>query len=280
MAVLDDPRSRPSRDALVRGLLAHGRFTEALQAARRFVELDPDLAAARQLLAYALTVNGDAAGAALAIDSLTEGAAKDAPAHERAARALEAVGDEQRACAHWRSLAELRRSDDAAAFEALRCRARVFGQSESVLKEIRDLARRPPRLEQLTERVTSGQVPRFDPVSGNMPIAASVRCSPSDQACPAVILIAPDGSVASPWTPPSARTPMGVAAAAAVRDGTYRMLLVGGATDANGEVEIRALETAGKFPFSSAGAVQTIAVTTISGVADFPFGGYWDYVGG
>lgn len=280
-AVVDDPRSRPRHDALVRGLIAHGRFSEALQAARRFVELDPDLASARLLLAYALSVNGDAKGAVLAIDSLTEGAAHDAQAHERAARGLEAVGDEQRACAHWRSLAELKRTDDIAAFEALRCRARVLGQELEVLGEILALARKTPRLEQLAEQVASGQVPRFEPQPANLPMAASARCSGERQwACPDIILVAPDGSVAAPWVTPSARSPLGTAAMASVRDGAYRVVLVGGALDAKGEVEIRVWQTVGKFPFSSGARVRTIAASTISGVADFPFGGYWDYGGG
>src|SRR5262249_31106852 len=72
-AALDqNPSSRKRYEDLARGLIAHGRFEEALATARRFVAMDPDLPVARELLAYAAVTNDDAPLAAASIDTQTE----------------------------------------------------------------------------------------------------------------------------------------------------------------------------------------------------------------
>lgn len=87
---------------------------------------------------------------------------------------------------------------------------------------------------------------------------------PADDGCPSPIVLAPDGSLAAPWLPPSTRGAAGSAAFPSLRQGTYRTLLVGGADDARGEVSIRALGAARTIRFAR-GGLQTIASTVVFG---------------
>ena len=125
-AVADADKSRKAHEALIRGLLRRGRFVDALGAAKTFVELDPDLPIARELLSYAAAALGDGKTAVAAVDALSETDARSVKVHVRAARAFESIGDERRACAHWRSLAELAPKNEEVVAEALRCRGRVW----------------------------------------------------------------------------------------------------------------------------------------------------------
>jgi Ca-activated chloride channel family protein len=131
------PESRTKQDALLRGLLARGRFEEALTAARVFVEADPDFPAALDLLSYAAIASGDRETALRAVDAVVETSALSLKAHIRAARGFEAAGDERRACAHWRSLAELDDQDEWR-YQALRCRARTLGDREAAAVDARE----------------------------------------------------------------------------------------------------------------------------------------------
>src|SRR5207244_2593940 len=96
-AVDQNGASRQRHEALVRGLLSRGRFAEALVAARRFADLDPDAQIARDLLAAAAAATGDAELARTALDAGLEASPRNADLHGRAARAFEAAGDEARA---------------------------------------------------------------------------------------------------------------------------------------------------------------------------------------
>src|SRR5262249_54741916 len=125
--------SRQRHEALIRGLLTRGRFSEALHAARRFADLDPDLPRARELLAQAAAAAGDAELARAALGAEVESAPRSYDLHARVARAFEAAGDERRACAHFRSMLELRPAEGEAAYEALRCEARI-GDRDRALK--------------------------------------------------------------------------------------------------------------------------------------------------
>src|SRR6185369_16282820 len=136
-ALEQNTSSRKRYEDLVRGLLARGRFEEALKTARRFVAMDPDLLVARELLAYAAVTNDDASLAAASIDTQAETDPTSVKWHVRGARAFEALGDERRACAHWRSLGGLQPQSDEFAFESLRCRARVMDDRDAVLSEMR-----------------------------------------------------------------------------------------------------------------------------------------------
>lgn len=257
------PDSRKKHEALVRGLLLNGRFAAALAAANRFVQLDPDLATARELLAYAAIAVGDRALASAAVDALVENAPTEAKAQGRAARAFEALGDEARACAHWRSLAELLPTSDSALFEALRCRARVLGDRDAALRDARAVSKPGPLLQKLGPLLESGQIPAFGRSSGSAgQLETTLTCSPAAD-CPYVIVITPTGTVFSPWTPGLGRSSPTSFAFSGLLSGVYRVLLVGGAPSASGQVEVRALNARNTFPFAP-GHPKSLAFTQVT----------------
>ena len=125
-------------------------FRRGLAAARRFVSLDPDLPVARELLAYAAVTNDDPALAAASIDTQTETDPTSVKWHVRGARSFEALGDERRACAHWRSLVELSPKSDEFAYEALRCRGphprrSRLARRRAIPRAVEQASRRPRR---------------------------------------------------------------------------------------------------------------------------------------
>jgi Ca-activated chloride channel family protein len=261
-AVEEQSGSRQRHEALIRGLILRGRFADALVAARRFAELDPDLGKAGELYAAAAAAAGEPALARTALDGEVELAADSVELHTRAARAFEAAGDEPRACAHWRSLAELRPRADDLRYQAWRCRARL-GDREAVLGETAALERPGKPLTALLASLRAGAVPAYDLASASPgEMEATVRCADGSPRCPDVVVVKPSGDVVSPWTP-SARVSAHSAALASVPDGTYRTLLVGGAPDARGEVTLRAFSGSRTFRFER-GGLQTVASTTVT----------------
>jgi Vault protein inter-alpha-trypsin domain/von Willebrand factor type A domain len=257
------PSSRKHHEALVRGLLLRGRFASALSAAQRFVELDPDSAVARELLAYAAVATGDPKLATAAVDALTEAAPNELKAQGRAARSFEALADEARACAHWRSVLELAPTSDSALFEALRCRARVMGDREAALRDAKAVAKPGPLVSKLLPLLESGQIPPFEKSSGSVgQFEVSLSCEPKTD-CPYVIVITPTGTVFSPWTPALGRSSMTSFAFSGLLTGVYHVLLIGGAPTAKGQVEVRALNARNSFAFAP-GHLPTIASTQVT----------------
>ena len=264
-AVADADRSRKAHTALVRGLLRWGRVEEALQAAVRLSEMDPDLPAGRELLSYAATLANDGPRAAAAVEAMAETTARAAKTHARAARAFEALGDEPRACAHWRSLAELTPGDDVAMHESLRCRARVFGDAKSVLEEARGIQKPGKLVTALIPKLESGNVPAFDSsLSAAGQMEAKIECEGDGDGCPLVVVIAPNGSVFSPWTPSDGRSGKSSVAFSGLTDGLYRTVLVGGSPGSKGKVTVRALDRTQTFPFEGTGKVQTLITTSVT----------------
>jgi Ca-activated chloride channel family protein len=272
-ALRENDRSRQRHEALIRGLLVRGRFPEALGAARRFVEIDPDLPRARELLGYAAAAQGEGELCRSAVDAQVEIAPTSVDLHQRAARAFEAAGDEPRACAHFRSLLELTPGADEARFQALRCRARL-GEREAAQREAAALDKPGPLVTQLLAALASGAAPAWDG-SRQSPgqFEASLRCADGVESCPIVAILTPSGAVISPWTPASARSAPGAAAFTDVPEGRYRTLLIGGAPDARGELTLRTFASRRTFPVSR-GGLQTLALTTVSTPA-VSFGGRW-----
>lgn len=257
------PESRKRHEALVRGLLQRGRFAAALSAAERFVDLDPDLAIARELLSYAAVATGDKKRAATAVDAITESDPKALKAHGRAARAFEALGDELRACAHWRSMFELAPGSDAALFESLRCRARVLADRAPALADARAVVRPGPLLQMLMPLLESGEIPAFQKSSGAVgQFEVTLTCD-AKQDCPYAIVITPTGTVFSPWTPALGRSSPTSFAFSGLLTGRYRVLLVGGAPGATGKLEVRALNARNVLDFA-AGHPQVMAVTQVT----------------
>jgi Ca-activated chloride channel family protein len=257
------PTSRKRHEALVRGLLLRARFAPALAAAEHFVELDPDSAIARELLAYAAVATGDRARATAAVDALTEAAPSELKAQGRAARAFEALGDEARACAHWRSVLELAPAADSALFEALRCRARVMNDRDAALRDAKAVSKPGPLLSKLLPLLESGQFPAFEKSSGSVgQFEVSLSCEPKTD-CPYLIVITPTGTVFSPWTPALGRSSPTSFAFSGLLTGVNHVLLVGGAPTAKGQVEVRALNAHNTFAFAP-GHLPTIATTQVT----------------
>jgi Ca-activated chloride channel family protein len=262
-ALEQNPNSRKKYEDLTRGLLARGRFEEALGTAKRFVAIDPDSTVARELLAYAAVANDDAQLAASAVDTQVETDPSSVKWHVRGARAFEALGDERRACAHWRSLNALQPQSDEFAFESLRCRARVMDDRDAVLSEMRSAPKLGKLVSDLVGQVEAGRPPPFSKsVAGAGQFEAEVTCSFGER-CPAVFVVSPTGSVFSPFTPTDSRSSGKSVAFSGLRDGTYMTLLVGGSPDARGEVNLRALGSTKTFPIGRGGR-QTVAATRVT----------------
>lgn len=263
LAAREGETSRQRHEALIRGLLARGRFAEALTAAKRFAEIDPDLASAHELLAQAAAAAGEGALARTSLDAELEMDPSSRDLHARAARAFEAAGDERRACAHFRSLVELRKTDDDARYEALRCRARL-GERDAVVAEISALekADKPgKRVTELARALATGPAPAHDATAGSGgDLEAKLQCSDESERCPTVIVVTPSGKVISPWTP-AARG--GAVTLSSLGSGTYRTLIVGGEPDTACEVTVRAFNATRKFLLTH-GGTRTVAATSVT----------------
>jgi Ca-activated chloride channel family protein len=261
----DGGASRQRREALIHGLLARGRFAEALGEARTYADLDPDRARSLEMLAGAAAAAGEGEAARAALDAEVELSPASADLHARAARAFEAAGDEARACAHWRSLAELRPRADDARYEALRCRARL-GDREAAAHDA-DAVEKPGKLvDKLRAALAGGAIPAYDTAAASPgEYEVTVRCDEPAR-CPDVVVVKPGGDVVSPWAPAAARSGAHGVAFAGLVDGTYRTVLVGGAPDARGEVEVRAWSSVKKLRFDH-GGLHTVAATVVTNAA-------------
>ncbi|MDI3283587.1 AgmX/PglI C-terminal domain-containing protein [Polyangium sp. 15x6] len=260
-ASLESPESRRAREAWVTGLLARGRFEDALREATKYVELDPDRARAHGLHAEAAAALGEENTALVALDTQVELDPSNASAHKRAARAFEASGDERRACAHFRAYAELSPLDGA--YEALRCRARVLGERDAVLATL--AAQKDPSkpLMSLREALEKGEAPGYaagEP--GGERISAKVTCGAGVEGCPRVVLIDPAGHITTPIMPGAVRSGASWIAASAW-NGTYRVLVTGGLPAAKGELVVRLNDMTRKFEVRGGEGARTAAVISI-----------------
>jgi hypothetical protein len=261
--VARNPTSRRKLEALVRGLLGKGRLSDALPAARRFVELDPDLPVASELLSFAAAFAGDGPLSVATVDATCEADPKSVRAHLRAAKAFEASGSELRACGHWRSLAELEPANDDYRYESLRCRARAMAQPARVIEELHAQDKRSKRLDELMKLLEAGTLPTYAPdKESEGALEVTVTCDGAPNECPVPVVLSPLGTVYSPWTPGDARTTARGVAFSRITSGAYRVLLVGGAPTAHGEVNVRALDGHLKVAFAKGGA-QTVALATL-----------------
>ncbi|MDI1479850.1 AgmX/PglI C-terminal domain-containing protein [Polyangium sp. y55x31] len=260
---LESPESRRAREAWVTGLLARGRFEEALREASKYVELDPDRARAHELHAEAAAALGEDDTALVALDTQVELDPSNASAHKRAARAFEASGDERRACAHFRSYAELRPFDQDGAYEALRCRARVLGEREAVLAALAAQKNPSKRLVSLREALEKGEAPAYaagDP--GGERISVKLTCGEGVEGCPRVVVIDPAGRVTTPIVPGTGRSGASWVTANA-SGGTYRVLVTGGLPAAKGELVVRLDDTIKKFDVRGGEGARTAAVVSV-----------------
>ena len=229
----ENSKSRMNHEALIRGQLVHGRFHEAYQSAHRFIELDPDYAPARKLLAYSAVVDGIHEMAQKMLDVQTEAAPYDLLAHAESARSFEAVGDSVRACAHYRSLAELAPGLIEAQNRAKNCWLGILGSDNPV---------------GLSGKDSWSQ------------LKILVECTPATPVheCPSPVVIAPHGRVISPWTPGAARSGRQEVNLLRIRTGSYYVMVMGGSPSAAGKIRLIGRKESKSFAFEG-GALQTIA---------------------
>jgi Ca-activated chloride channel family protein len=257
-AVKKDERSRRAHARLVRGLLQRGKFEEALTAARRFAGLDPDLPIAHELLAYAEAASGNGSRAVAAIAWLAEAQPRSSRAQVRAAQAYEALRDERRACSHWRAAAELLPKDEQVRYEAVRCTGRVRDPHDA-LALARAIDKPGEALLGLIALLEKGEpMAAYDPGRGRAgSYEATVTCAP-DHECPSLIVLAPDGTVHSPWTPARSRAGRGMVSFQP-GVGTYRAILMG---KGPAKLSLRAHGVSRTFDVSGEGT-RTVAATDL-----------------
>lgn len=235
----EDDKSRARHEAYIRGHLKQGRFPEARKGALRFIELDPDYAPARKLLAYAAVVDGDHELSRLMLDIQAETAPHDPSAHAESARSFEVAGDIVRACAHYRALAELAPGLVEAVDRARSCWEEVLG------------------------KVPSGSTKAVDGKAGQLQIEVKCEAGIAMQDCPSPVVVTPDGSVVSPWTPGTGRSSRFRVTFEKLRSGDYFVLVLGGAPHAQGTVTFTGRKENQSFKFQD-GGMHTVAKTTVS----------------
>ena len=253
--------SRSAHQAAVRKLLARGRFDDAFAEASRYIGLDPDHETALELYAEAAAATGRPRVAVMAVDAQVEADPTRVIAHRRAAAAFEATGDERRACAHFRALASLPGADDAAAYHALRCRARL-GERSQVITEARAITKPGALVTKLLEALDHGSSPPFEPAASAGPFDVRVTCHGEAAECPAPIVVGPTGRVLSPWTPaaPCSRSEITLAS---VTSGTYRTRIIGDLPSGGAEVTVRVLGQSKTVQLARTGT-QTILATSVT----------------
>ena len=259
-----DGTSRKAHANLIRGLLRFGQFEDALSAARQFAELDPDLPLARELVANAEAALGNAAAATQAVAAQVEAAPASHRAQARAAKAYEALGEERRACSHWRAASALVPRSDDLRYESLRCAARALGDRRSVMDAIRAMNKPAKAFADLLALLEGGkEAPAHDAKHGSPgTFEVEVTCDKGVTSCPTAVVIGPTGTVLSPWTPGGGRSGK-TAVAFIAGQGTYRTLIVGGDSSAKGRVRLRAEDQVRTFTFDRGGP-RTVAATDLA----------------
>jgi hypothetical protein len=118
-------------------------------------------------------------------------------------------------------------------------------------------------LQKLLPQLVAGQAPAFAKSSGSAgQFEVELSCEPPGD-CPVAIVITPTGTVLSPSTPGLGRSSALSFAFSGLLSGTYRVLLVGGAPNAKGQLAVRALNARNTFAFGP-GHAGTIASAQVS----------------
>ncbi len=263
-AVADSSQSRLAHESLIRGLLRRGRPKDALAAAMAFAELDPELALAQRLLAYAAAAVGDAKLAVTTLDALSEIDPNSTNTHASVARSFVALGDEPRACAHFRALADLQPRSDEYFSRSLGCRYRLFDERDSVLSEARAVEHPGTLLAALIAELESGSVAMANFLPGGPEqFKVTVQCEAATASCPTPLVVTPSGTVLSPYTPGQAASTRQTLQLSWLQTGMYRILLMGANTESHGTVECRILGNTRKFEFAQIAPEHTIASANV-----------------
>jgi len=233
------PESRARMEDFIRRHLAQGRFPAALEVARRFVDLDPDHRLAQSLMADAAVVSGDHELSRRMLDAQVETSPRSVELHQQAGHAFANAGDGVRACAHFRSVAELSPSEFSAA-RARSCWSALLGGGS------------PP---------ASSLTPTEEYPQLRVEVTCDVGTAPSD--CPAPIVVGPDGRVVSPWTPGMSASSRASVSLPRVRSGAYFVLVLGGAPGVRGRIALSGRQERTNIAFT-AGGLRTVARTDVA----------------
>ncbi len=196
--------------------------------------MDPDYDKARELLAFSAVVSGDHELSRKMLDAAVEAAPRDPSAHAQSARAFEVAGDLIRACAHYRSLAEL-----------------APGLSLEV-------ARAESCWAELIEKGAPRTVTADEGKPGQLQVDVECDAGTAKHDCPAPVVIAPDGQVLSPFTPGVGRSSPTRVTFVKLRTGDYYVMLLGGAPGAKGKVVLTGRSENQAFRFER-GGMHTVA---------------------
>jgi Ca-activated chloride channel family protein len=258
--------SRRAREAFINGLLVRGRFDDAFREATAYVAMDPDRPTTHELFARAAAAVGKNDMAVVALDTQADIEPTNAEMHKRAARAFEAAGDETRACAHWRSTAELRPNDEDIATEAMRCRARLFGERSEVLSQMASMKNTGKRITALRDAIEQSSAPAYQPgrPAGER-ISVAIACADGMEGCPNVVLIDPTGRIMTTVTPGSGRSGSSWIALPSAMEGTSRVLVTGGLESAQGKVEIHLDNSTKKFDVRGGNGARSVATLAVVG---------------
>ncbi len=261
----ESKESRRAREAFINGLLVRGRFDEAFREASVYITMDPDRTMTHELFARAAAAAGKNELAVAAIDTQLDLEPSNADMHKRAARVFEAAGDEIRACAHWRSTAELRASDEDAVAEALRCRSRVLGERNEVLGQIAAMKNPGKKLIALRDAIAKSSTLAYEPgrPAGER-LSVSITCADGVEGCPDVVVVDPTGRVMTPITPAFGRSGSSWIALPSAMEGTYRVLVTGGLESAQGKVEIHLDNSTKKFDVRGGNGSRSVATLSVS----------------
>jgi len=260
----ESKESRRAREAFINGLLVRGRFDEAFREASVYITMDPDRTMTHELFARAAAAVGKNDLAVIALDTQTDLEPSNADMHKRAARAFEAAGDETRACAHWRSIAELRASDEDAVAEALRCRSRLFGERNEVLGQIASMKSPSKRMITLRDAMEKSSALAYEPgrPAGER-LSVSIACADGVEGCPNVVVLDPTGRIMTPITPALGRSGSSWIALPSAMEGTYRVLVAGGLESAQGKVEIHLDNSTKKFGVRGGNGTRSVATLSV-----------------
>ena len=265
-SVDESKESRRAREALINGLLVRGHFDEAFREASAYVTMDPDRTMPHELFARAAAAVGKDDLAVTELDTQVDLEPTSGDMHKRAARAFEAAGDETRACAHWRSLAELRTNDEDAAAEALRCRSRLFGERHDVMNQMADIKNPGKKMKALRDALEKSVAPAYEAGRpADERISISIACPEGIEGCPDIVLVDPTGRVMTPITPGSGRSGSSWIAMPSAMEGTYRVLVTGGLESARGQVEIHLDNSTRKFDVHGGNGARSVATLAVPG---------------
>lgn len=236
-------QTQPERELQVRRLLRSGQFAQAIDMAQGIARDFPASPTAHAWLLQAAKSGTDPGLLAAAWEAHLSITPDDAVARVELARFYLSLGDEQSACAHYRSL-RVTADDSAIATNLERCHRRWLGQHDASRAE-------QPR-------------PPTDHHHGCQTFTVTVDCQDPQRRCPIAQVQTPSGDVVV--APQSYAQPTPSTQELGFffdTEGEYRVVLLGGARGANGKAVVNVIGRKKTFEFQNSGIPQILATVKI-----------------